>query len=144
MRPLGFALGARATFFLRRQEESSQRRRRPWSTPRYAGFLALLGLGGGCGTRRYAAQTVLALYPPQPALLSVSQGARKTSWADQQRAFPNVVQGQQLGCALVFPVPSTAPSNVALAEKGRGLSEVRSPEFRSAREDRVAQGTRAA
>src|SRR5574343_1920621 len=82
MRPLGFALGARATFFLRRQEESSQRRRRPWSTPRYAGFLALLGWGGGCGTRRYAAQTVLALYPPQPVLLSVSQGARKSVASD--------------------------------------------------------------
>ena len=134
LRPLVFALEARLTFFLLRQEESKQRRRRPWSTPGVARSLALLGLGGGtpgvllpdaahrsgrCGTRRYAAQTVLALYPPKPALLSVSQGARKVSWNDQRLAFPKVVQGQQLGCAAVFPVPSTAPSSAGNPRSGR-------------------------
>ena len=152
VQPVGFALAARVTFFLLRQEESNQRRRRPWSTPGVARCLALLGLGGGCGTR--------PLFRPNLRCSASHKGPGKAS--------RHHLRGQNwrmsVFCCCLNDVSTGRFSlarrqrraTEALAEKGRGLSEGRSPEFRSAlsdaqhreevllgcpRQRRVAQGT---
>ena len=47
--------------------------------PGCARFPALLETGGGCGTRAFGPQTVLALYPPVSPLLGTCRGAPKAS-----------------------------------------------------------------
>ena len=49
-----------------------------------ADFPARLESGGGCGTRRDAAQTVLALFPPASALLGAPHGD-----PEKRRSFPS-------------------------------------------------------
>ena len=66
----------RAYFLLCGQKKVAKEKATPGSAPGCARFPALLGWRGGCATRRCAAQTVLALFPRQPALLGASQGAR--------------------------------------------------------------------
>ncbi len=64
----------RAYFLLLRQKKVAKEKATPGFAPGYAGFPALLGAGGGCGTRAYGPQTVLALFPPAPALLGAPHG----------------------------------------------------------------------
>jgi hypothetical protein len=72
----GSALEARAYFLFGGKKKVAKEKATPGSAPRCAGSPALLGVGGGCGTRPCGPQTVLALFPPTPALLGASQGAR--------------------------------------------------------------------
>lgn len=58
-------------------KESSQRKGDPWVGAGCAGSLRYSPLAGYCGTRGYAPQTVLAPYPPTPALLGTFQGDGK-------------------------------------------------------------------
>jgi hypothetical protein len=74
----GSALAARAYFLLLRQKKVAKEKATPGCAVGYADSPALLGTGGGCGTRGYAPQTVLALFPPAPALLGASHGGPKS------------------------------------------------------------------
>ena len=123
-----------------KKKVSKQRRRRPWSTPGVARCLALLVVGGGCGTR--------PLFRPNLRCSASHKGPGKAS--------RHHLRGQNwrmsVFCCCLNDVSTGRFSlarrqrraTEALAEKGRGLSEGRSPEFRSPRQRRVAQGTRAA
>ncbi len=113
----------------------------PRSAPGYARSLALLGAPGGCGTRPCGPQTVLADFPRHACVAQrLSGGPRK----------PAVCDGLRLKERCAFSSDRFAGplgrrrATQALAEKGRALSEGRSPELRSPRQRRVAQGTRAA
>ncbi len=93
--------------------------------------------------------------PGQPALLSASQGDGEASQGngsaqeETKRCFFGgrpLENGQnhfeRFGGA-AFPGPHVERRATELmADKGRGLSEGRSPEFRSPRQQRVAQGSR--
>ena len=69
----GFALRA-PHFLLLRQKKVSKEKATPGYAVGCADFPALLEAGGGCGTRPYGPQTVLALFPRTPALLGVFHG----------------------------------------------------------------------
>jgi hypothetical protein len=138
---------------LLRQEESSQRRRRPPGRRRLRRSLALLATGGGCGTRGYAPQTVLALFPPAAALLSASQGDPKGVPGPDTVLKTKCYGRPEKRAKIKIRRFSTdvLPGPLGGAEQRRkaggfrrGLSEGRSPEFRSRPAFRVAQGTRAA
>ena len=93
--PLVSAPDARAYFLSRGRKKVAKERATPGSAPRYAGFLPLLGGRGGCGTRGYAPQTVLALSPRPPALLSASQGEGKAS--SEQKSAVNQKNSRKPG-----------------------------------------------
>ena len=134
-------------------KESSQRK----GDPRVggpSGFLALLGTGGGCGTRGCAPQTVLALFPPAPALLGAPHGNPKGGVAE---TIP-----KELACCGRLPkkgknqihaplsTPDGLPGPLRGAEQHRNaggsrlaLSEPQAS-FASRPPNRVAQGTGAA
>ena len=86
--PLVSAPDARAYFLSRGRKKVAKERATPGSAPRVAGFLALLGGRGGCGTRAFGPQTVLALSPRPPALLSASQGEGKASSEQKSAVNP--------------------------------------------------------
>ena len=73
---MGSALRA-SHFLLLRQKKVSKEKATPGYAVGCADSPALLGTGGGCGTRGYAPQTVLALFPPAPALLGAPHGDPK-------------------------------------------------------------------
>ncbi len=77
LQPLVSAADRRAYFPLLRQKEVAKEKATPGCAVGYADSPALLGTGGGCGTRGCAPQTVLALFPPAPALLGASHGGPK-------------------------------------------------------------------
>src|SRR6185369_17224684 len=64
----------RAYFLLLRQKKVAKEKATPGFAVGCADFPALLATGGGCGTRGYAPQTVLALFPPAAALLGAAHG----------------------------------------------------------------------
>ena len=74
----GSALEARAYFLLLRQKKVAKEKATPGYAVGVADYPALLAVGGGCGTRRYAAQTVLALFPPPAPLLGAAHGDSKS------------------------------------------------------------------
>ncbi len=136
-------------------KESSQRKGTPRvgagrcpvpCATRPSGRLAKLA----CGSNRRKPKA-----PGQPALLSASQGDRKTSRNNgsaleiTKKVF---FGGRPLATGQnhferfggdAFPGPHVERRATELmADKGRGLSEGRSPEFRSPRQQRVAQGSR--
>ena len=67
----------RAYFLLLRQKKVAKEKATPGYAAGVAGSPALLDAGGGCGTRGFAPQTVLALFPPAPALLGAPHGDPK-------------------------------------------------------------------
>jgi hypothetical protein len=67
----------RAYFLLLRQKKVANEKATPGCAVGCADSPALLGTGGGCGTRGYASQTVLALFPPAPVLLGAPHGDPK-------------------------------------------------------------------
>ena len=136
---LGSAPDARAYFLLCGQKKVAKEKATPGSAPGCARSPALLAVGGGCGTRPCGPQTVLALFPPTPALLGTSQGARQTD-----RSATGMADSTTSGCApLVFGVPLGDAEQRRLAGGSRrALSEPRSGELRSRPAGRVAQGTR--
>ena len=151
----GFPPCWRAYFLLLRQKKVAKEKATPGFAPGYAGFPALLGAGGGYGTRAYGPQTVLALFPPAPALLGAPHGG-PTGVSAQTTAKklaccgrpPKKGKNQIHG---TLSTPDVLPGPLRGAEQRRntggsrrGLSEGRSPEFRSRPAFRVAQGTRAA
>ncbi|MCE1183399.1 MAG: hypothetical protein LWW81_14020, partial [Rhodocyclales bacterium] len=71
----------RASLSFASPKESKQRKGDPRSVPGCARFPVLLEVGGGCGTRAFGPQTVLALYPPTSPLLGTCRGAPKASGA---------------------------------------------------------------
>ena len=71
------ALEARAYFLLLRQKKVAKEKATPGYAVGVADCPALLAVGGGCGTRRCAAQTVLALFPPPAPLLGAAHGDPK-------------------------------------------------------------------
>ena len=75
----------RTYFLLLRQKKVAKEKATPGYAPGCAGFPALLGTGGGCGTRGCAPQTVLALFPPAPALLGAPHGDPKGGMAHATR-----------------------------------------------------------
>ena len=82
--PWGSALRA-SYFLLLRQKKVSKEKATPGCAVGYADSPAPLGTGGGCGTRGCAPQTVLALFPPAPALLGASHGDPKGGMAQAIR-----------------------------------------------------------
>ena len=145
---------ARAYFLLLRQKKVAKEKATPGYAPGYAGFPALLGTGGGCGTRGCAPQTVLALFPPAPALLGAPHGDPKGGMAHATREklaccgrLPKRGKNQILGTR---PAPDGLPGPLRGAEQRRNaggsrlaLSEPQAS-LASRPAFRVAQGTRAA
>ena len=131
---------ARAYFFLFGQEKVAKKKATPRSAPGCARSLALLGAPGGCGTRPCVPQTVLADFPRHACVAQrLSGGPKKAS----------LLNGQGLNLECFRSARFSGPlgrrrATQALADKGRALSEGQSPELRSPRQRRVAQGTRAA
>jgi len=147
---LGSAPDARAYFLFCGKKKVAKggvyRCRRQKATPGYAvgcaDSPALLEGPGGCATRRCAAQTVLA---DCPRPFSV---ARRSTWGPRKASLLNG-QGLNLNLGCFRSARFAGPlgrrrATQALADKGRALSEGQSPELRSPRQGRVAQGTRAA
>ena len=115
--------------------ESKQREGAPTVLPRLRrGALRCSTSRGGCGTRACGPQTVLADFPPARLRCSARQRARGKA----PELYPHNVSAQ-----VVFTSPLVERrATERLAEKGRGLSEPPSGEFRSPRQLRVAQGSR--
>ena len=123
--PLVSAPDARAYFLSRGRKKVAKERATPGSAPRVAGCLALLGGCGGCGTRAFGPQTVLALFPRPPALLSASQGEGKAS--SEQKSAVNPKNRRKPGgvnCRLGDAEQRRLAGSSRLA-----LSEPRSGEF---------------
>jgi len=151
--PLGSALGARAYFLLLRQKKVAKEKATPGCAVGYADFPARLAAGGGCGTRAYGPQTVLALFSPAAPLLGALHGDPKS-----------VLDQAPVGCfdCCLCPLQKqkndfrqfstdVSPGPLRGAEQRRSaggsrraLFEGRSPELRSRPAFRVAQGTRVA
>ncbi len=81
----GSALRASHFLLLRQKKVSKEKATRGYAVG-CADCPALLAAGGGCGTRGYAPQTVLALFPPAAPLLGAAHGDHK-SVADQAAGF---------------------------------------------------------
>ena len=155
VQPPGFALAARATFFLRRQEESSQRRRRPWlGSP--SGFLALLGSPGGLPELACGSDKASRLLPARLRCSAPRKGPERRHGSTDATHNTFLQSDYSLDSGRFSGGHGRCRATEGFAEKGRGLFEGRRPEFRSAlsdaqhreevllgcpREDRVAQGT---
>ena len=122
------AVDRRVYFLFDGKKKVAKEKATPGSAPGCARSPALLAVGGGCGTRPYGPQTVLALFPPTPALLGASQGARHTdrNFAANSRSTAD----GEIATLLGAPMWSAEQRRRAGGSR-RGLSEGRSPEFRS-------------
>jgi len=153
--PLVSALEARAYFLLLRQKKVAKEKATLGRRP-LRGFLALLGTPGGwlnspaaqtppadcsrhsCVAQRLSRGPANHPYTERPSLNS-SHRRKPVSSA--------LNDGGEIKHLPVDPGRLSGPhverrATQAMAEKGRGLSEGRSPEFRSPRQRRVAQGSR--
>jgi len=153
--PLGSALAARAYFLLLRQKKVAKEKATPGSAPGVARSLALLGRPGGL-LNSPAAQTDASRMPPAVLRCSAPlRGTRKASrnnGSAQEKTKRVFFGGRPLENGKnhferfggdAFPGPHVERRATELmAEKGRGLSEARRAEFRSPRQQRVAQGSR--
>ncbi len=157
------ALAARAYFLLLRQKKVAKggvlrcRRQKatPGSAPGVARSLALLGRPGGL-LNSPAAQTDASRKPPASLRCSAPlRGTRKASrnnGSAREKAKRVFFGGRPLENGQnhferfggdAFPGPHVERRATELmADKGRGLSEARRAEFRSPRQQRVAQGSR--
>ena len=136
----GSATDARAYFLFCGKKKVAKEKATPGYAVGCADSPALLEGPGGCATRRCAAQTVLA---DCPRPFSV---ARRSTWGPRKASLLN---GQGLNRVWFRSARFAGPlgrrrATQALADKGRALSEGQSPELRSPRQRRVAQGTRVA
>lgn len=147
----GSAPDARTYFLLLVQKKVAKEKDTPGSTPRCAGFLALLGGPGGlpelaCGSDKASRQPSSRLRCSAPP-----KGAPKASQFVGERCGKRCLGAcaeKAKGCPMSFQAALGIPpsrgrrrATQGFAERGRGLSEPRSGEFRSTREGRVAQGT---
>jgi hypothetical protein len=140
----------RAYFLLLRQKKVAKEKATPGYAVGYADSPALLVAGGGCGTRACGPQTVLALFPPAPALLGAPHGARrnirhqagteKSNCCGQPEKTPKNEIHRFSPDALPGPLRG-AEQRRNVGGVRRALFEGRSPELRSRPAFRVAQGT---
>ena len=131
---------ARAYFLFCGKKKVAKEKATPRSAPGYARSLALLGAPGGCGTRPCGPQTVLADFPRHACVAQrLSGGPKKASLLNGLGLNLLVFRSDRFAGPL-----GRRRATQALADKGRALSEGQSPELRSPRQRRVAQGTRAA
>ena len=146
----GSALEARAYFLLLRQKKVAKEKATPGYAVGVADCPALLAVGGGCGTRRYAAQTVLALFPPPAPLLGAAHGDPKgvrvsaSGFLIKYCGRPRKTAKNRSRCLSLDAFPGPLRGAEQRRNAGgfrRGLFEGRSPEFRSRPAFRVAQGT---
>ena len=149
---LGSALAARAYFLFDGKKKVAKEKATPGSASGYARSLALLGRPGGW-LNSPSAQTTPADCPrPTCVAQHLSRGPVNHPGLRGGREFDfcpflAVDRNRPIPWELFQP-PRLSGSHVArratqvLAEKGRGLFDGRSPEFRSPRQYRVAQGTR--
>jgi hypothetical protein len=137
----GSALEARAYFLFGGKKKVAKEKATPGSAPRCAGSPALLGVGGGCGTRPCGPQTVLALFPPTPALLGASQGARvNQSGLNRSRCHgPRPCRCRASG----NPLGPWGPAGVGTTDGGRAKTPFGAP-LRGAEQRRLAGGLRLA
>ncbi len=138
VQPLGSAPDARAYFLLSCQKKVVKEKARPQRRPASPGALRCSAATGGCGTRDFAPQTVLA-----PFSVASCAARRRKGLIENQ---PDICRQQTHN---TFENPFGAPPPSCSAEQRRraggsrrGLSEGQSPEFRSRPACRVAQGTR--
>jgi len=80
----------RAYFLLLRQKKVAKEKATPGYAVGCADFPALLETGGGCGTRPYEPQTVLAPFPPASPLLGAPHGDPKGVPAQRANAQSTV------------------------------------------------------
>ena len=133
-RPLGSAPDARAYFLLSCQKKVAKEKARPQRRPASPGALRCSAATGGCGTRTFGPQTVLALFPVAPCA-----ARRRKGQVENQRVINPPAHQVQLG----FLSPScSAEQRSGAGGRRRGLSEGQRPEFRSRPASRVAQGSR--
>ncbi len=155
----GFTCGFRpcgaSHFLLLRQKKVSKEKAPPGSAPGCARLLALLGRPGGL-LNSPAAQTDASRMPPAVLRCSAPlRGTRKASrnnGSAQEKTKRVFFSGRPLENGQnhferlggdAFPGPHVERRATELmAEKGRGLFEARRAEFRSPRQQRVAQGSR--
>ena len=124
--------------FLEWPRKSSQKEGHPRSAPGCARFLARLGRPGGW-LNSPSARTDASRLPPARLRCSAPPRGNLTPIAVLAKISG---RPQPVGVRPVFQVPPRRRrATQALADKGRGLSEPRSGEFRSPRQRRVAQGT---
>ena len=134
----------RAYFLLLRQKKVAKEKATPGYAAGVAGSPALLDAGGGCGTRAYGPQTVLALFPPASPLLGAPHGdpKDKTEPGFKHRSYQSTCNRHSASNLPGFPGPlrgaeqrrSAGCSRLALSEPQASLAS--RPAFR------VAQGTR--
>ena len=136
-------------------KESSQRKGDPRVGARYAGPLRYSAGRAAAQLGAAPLKQCSPKAPGQPALLSASQGDGEASQGNgsaQEETKRCFFGGRPLENGQnhferfggdAFPGPHVERRATELmADKGRGLSEGRSPEFRSPRQQRVAQGSR--
>ena len=133
-RPPGSAPDARAYFFLSCQEKVAKKKSRPQRRPATPGPLRCSAATGGCGTRAFGPQTVLALFPVAPCA-----ARRRRGQVENQPVINPPAHQVQLG---FFSPSCSAEQRSGAGGSRRGLSEGRRPEFRSRPASRVAQGSR--
>jgi len=118
---LGFPPGGRAYFFLLRQEKVAKKKATPGCAVGYADFPARLAAGGGCGTRAYGPQTVLALYPPAAPLLGAAHGGVKGVAARTTSDFfsASVDSRKKPNHSFLTSIPDAIPGPLGGAEQRR-------------------------
>ena len=132
-------------------KESSQRKGDP-KVGAPSGFLALLGRPGGLPELACGSDKASRLPPARLRCSAPSTGTQKRREAKHHPRNVNAAVDPKKGQKPASPLEpgwfagplARCRATQALAENGRGLSEGRSPEFRSPRQRRVAQGTGAA
>ena len=124
----------RAYFLFSCKKKVAKENARPLRRPATPGSLRCSAATGGCGTRTFGPQTVLAPFP----VASCAARRRKGQMEKHRNFTANAVSD-----ALGFSPPSCSAEQRSTAGGiRRGLSEGRSPEFRSRPAVRVAQGSR--
>ena len=117
------------------QEEVPKKKARPLRRPAAPGALRCSAATGGCGTRAFGPQTVLALFPVAPC------AARRRKGPNENHTY--IHRRRYRFRSVCYSSPScSAEQRSGAGGPRRGLSEGRSPEFRSRPAARVAQGTR--
>ena len=129
-----FRLQAR-NFFLSCQEEVPKKKARPLRRPATPGSLRCSAATGGCGTRTFGPQTVLALFP-----VASCAARRRKGLIENQTEIGR--QWRHVPFGVLFLPPRAAPSNgVGPGAVGEDCLRAK-PEFRSRPAARVAQGSR--
>ncbi len=145
----GFRAAARAYFLLLRQKKVAKEKATPWSTPRYAGFLALLGRPGGWPNSPLCGSDMASRKPPTRLRCSASSKGKG-------KALPNRRTAKKLNTTIAprhqnfapppksgwfFPPHARCRATQGLAEKGQACLRGVAPSLRRPRQDRVAQGS---